>query len=152
MKISTILIILIFMFIMFMGGEFTKSGLDWYHSLKLPPGTPPAIVFSIVWIFLYTLIAICLVRIWKTKPKQFGLIMTLFVLNGLFNLAWSYLFFTQKRMLIAFIDLCFLWVSIGFIICLTYRSSKLNAYLLLPYALWTAYAGYLNLGLWWLNH
>lgn len=146
------MIVLLLLVVMYMGGEFTQVGMDWYRTLKRPPGVPPGYVFSFVWLFIYTLIAICLMRVWKSKSKPFGAIMTLLALNGVLNLAWSYLFFTKKLMLVAFIDLTLLWVTICALIWLLLKTSRLNAYLLVPYALWVAYAGYLNLGFWFLNH
>lgn len=152
MKISTVVIVLLLLVIMFLGGEFTQAGLDWYRVLKKPAGTPPGHVFTFVWLFIYTLVAICLIRIWKARPAPFGLMMALFVVNGILNLAWSYLFFTKRLMLVAFFDLALLWITICGLIWLLLKTSRFNAYLLVPYGLWVAYAGYLNLGYWVLNH
>ena len=66
-------------------------------------------------------------------------------------MAWSYFFFTKQMMLVAFFDLCLLWITICALIWLIRKSSHLNAYLLVPYGLWVVYAGYLNLAFWVLN-
>ena len=59
-----------------------------------------------------------------------------------FNLGW-YLF--------AFLWLVALWILIIATTVAFYRISKPAAWLMLPYLVWVAFAGYLNLGVWLLN-
>ncbi|MDE7250628.1 MAG: tryptophan-rich sensory protein, partial [Lachnospiraceae bacterium] len=53
--------------------------------------------------------------------------------------------------LFSFFWLLLLWVMIVLLIKSFGQISKLAAYLLVPYLLWVSFAGYLNLGIWWLN-
>ena len=53
--------------------------------------------------------------------------------------------------LFAFLWLVALWILILATTVAFYRISKPAAWLMLPYLVWVAFAGYLNLGVWWLN-
>lgn len=127
----------------FFTGSETKS--QWYESIK-PSITPPNYVFPIVWNILFFLIALSLylsfvsakTKILQTKVKM------IFALNLLFNLLWSYFFFTLKNPLIAFFDLLILWITILLMIFLVKKINKTAAFLLVPYLLWVSFAGILN--------
>ncbi len=61
-------------------------------------------------------------------------------------------FFNQKLVESkAFLWLVALWILILATTVAFYRISKPAAWLMLPYLVWVAFAGYLNLGVWWLN-
>lgn len=68
-----------------------------------------------------------------------------------FNFCWSTIFFSFRRFGLAFFWLLALWLLILWMI-LAYRGvDRLAAWLQVPYLLWVAFAGYLNLGVWALN-
>lgn len=142
--ISSILIVFL---IAFIGSLFTSPVTDsnWYINNK-PSITPPNYVFPIVWNILFFLIAISLYFAWinsdkKQKPK----IAIIFGLNLILNVLWSFLFFTLKQPLWAFIDLLLILATIILMIYVTYPIDKKSAYLLVPYLLWVSFAGILNL-------
>ncbi|MCB1117835.1 MAG: tryptophan-rich sensory protein [Chlamydiia bacterium] len=153
MKISTIVIVLLVLLTLFLGGEFTKSGMEWYKTLNKPYINPPGTLISFVWLVLFTLIAICLIRVWNLKPRptEFKSVIILFAVNGVLNMGWSYLFFSKQLMLTALFEMSLLWLTICALIYLIRRFSHLSAFLLIPYALWVLFAGYLNFELWRLN-
>lgn len=60
------------------------------------------------------------------------------------NFLWSYLFFGQKKLRLAFFELVVLWLSILATAILFAKIDALAAGLLVPYLLWTAFATVLN--------
>ena len=68
-----------------------------------------------------------------------------------FNVIWPFLFFQLQRFGLALAWLAALWVLILLMTLAFRRVDPLAARLQLPYLLWTAFAGYLNAGVWLLN-
>ena len=136
------------------GGIFTaKSVSTWYVSLNKPSFQPPNWIFGPVWVFLYFLIGISGFLVWSMRRKQgknqSPLVIFIFqlILNGL----WSFLFFALRNPFVAFIDICFLWITIVVMIIIFYRVSRISAFLMFPYILWVTFAAILNYSLWQLN-
>ena len=77
--------------------------------------------------------------------------LTLYAVQLIFNFFWSIWFFNLGWYLFAFLWLVALWILIIATTVAFYRISKPAAWLMLPYLVWVAFAGYLNLGVWWLN-
>ena len=131
----------------------TRSATELYNSSIVKPAlSPPAIVFPIVWVLLYALMGIGAARIWMTEPSPGRTrSLRLYLLQLGFNFFWSILFFNFQQYLFAFFWLLILWgLILGTI--LSYRKiSPVAAYLQIPYAVWVAFAGYLNIGIWYLN-
>ena len=67
--------------VLFFGKTFTDSGMGWYATLTKPALTPPGIWFSIVWVTIYVLITICVIRVWHRKMPGYRVILTVFVIN-----------------------------------------------------------------------
>ena len=64
---------------------------------------------------------------------------------------WSILFFNLGLYLFAFIWLVVLWLLIFATTVRFYQLSRPAGYLMFPYLLWVAFAGYLNFGVYLLN-
>ena len=130
-------------------GLVTEQGVnDWYRYLVHPAGTPPNIVFPIVWTILYLLMAISLALVLNAPSQNKNSAILFFALQLILNFSWSWLFFGMKAPLLALIDLALLWGCIvGTIICFK-KHSATSAYLLIPYLAWVTYAAYLNLFIW----
>lgn len=77
--------------------------------------------------------------------------LTLYAVQLIFNFFWSIWFFNLGWYLFAFLWLVALWILIIATTVAFYRISKPAAWLMLPYLVWVALAGYLNLGVWWLS-
>ena len=123
-------------------GENTKS--EWYNSIK-PSITPPNYVFPIVWNILFFLITVSLYFAWiNSKQKEKKNIVILYGINFILNISWSFLYFTLKNVLFAFIDIIFIWVSILSLIIFTWKIDKKATYALIPYFLWVSFASILN--------
>ena len=115
----------------------------WYKNLVKSPLTPPDYIFPIVWTVLYIMIIISGYNYIKNNPNDTHGI-SIFFIQLFFNIIWSYLFFTLKDPKIAFIDLILLWSTLLLTINHFYNKDKFSAYMLIPYALWVTFAGYLN--------
>ena len=67
------------------------------------------------------------------------------------NFFWSIIFFNMRAFAFAFIWLLLLLYLIIKTIIQYREIEPTAAYLQIPYALWVAFAGYLNFGIWYLN-
>lgn len=124
----------------------------WYQNLTKPHLMPPNGVFAPVWIALYTLMAIAVWLVWRTRPspcRRTGL--RLFGVQLWFNLLWAWIFFSRHQIATALADLLILWIAILMIIVNFRKVSTTAAWLMLPYLAWVTFAIYLNFGLWRLN-
>lgn len=131
------------------GSFFTVSSVStWYAELAKPTFSPPSWVFAPVWIFLYLLMGIALYLIWV---KNSQLAISLFAVQMLLNISWSFLFFGLRSPLLGLIDIILLLLAILISIKVFYKVSKNAAFLFVPYFLWVAFATMLNYGIWILN-
>ena len=137
----------------------TMSNMNIYKELQQPPLAPPSWLFPVVWTILYVLMGVSFGLYWIARPVGEGAVRSKMWEQGLsfylaslaFNFAWSILFFNLRWFLFAFVWLIvLLFLIVGTI--LAYRKfTPVAAYLQIPYALWVAFAGYLNFGIWFLN-
>lgn len=130
-------------------GLITRHGVkEWYPLLAKPPGTPPDILFPIVWTILYIFMAIALALLWSSNTQNKKAAYLFFGLQLFLNFIWSWLFFYMQTPALALIDIILLWLLIAFTIKLIWRHTELGSYLLIPYFIWVTYAVYLNLFIW----
>lgn len=132
----------------------TRDSMDIYSELKTPPLSPPAILFPIVWTALYVLMGISSGTVYINRdnnPKTAERGLKEYATSLVFNFVWSIIFFNVRSILAALVTLLILLYLIIRTI-LSYRKVlPLAAYLQIPYALWVAFAGYLNAGIYFLN-
>ena len=136
-----------------LAGFLTREGTRLYsEAMEKPPLSPPAIVFPIVWVILYALMGIGAARVSLAhRSRMRSSALTLFGAQLAVNFFWSILFFNFRLFGFSFVWLIALWILI-LVTILQYRKiSPTAAYLQIPYAVWVAFAGYLNAGIWWLN-
>lgn len=132
----------------------TMGNMDIYNEIKTPPLSPPSILFPIVWSVLYVLMGISASLVNQNHNDNFqearcGL--RAYGISLIFNFLWSIVFFNFKWFGFAFFWLLgLLFFIIKTVVCY-FRVNKVAAYLQIPYALWVAFAGYLNFGIWMLN-
>ena len=125
------------------GMLFTDT-TGWYEEVK-PAITPPGFVFGIVWTILFALIALSMYfSLSNANKKDQKILINLFAVNLVLNVLWSVLFFGMHSPLASFIDLGILLLSILALIRTTWKVSQLSSWLLLPYAIWVSFAGFLN--------
>ena len=134
-------------------GLLTREATKAYAAtITKPPLSPPGILFPIVWSILYALMGIGAARVALTangKARSDGL--WLFSLQLAFNFFWSIFFFSFEAFGFAFFWLIVLWVLILLMMVSFKKTDPPAAYLQIPYLVWVAFAGYLNLGVWILN-
>lgn len=128
----------------------TQNGMKSFETLTKPPFSPPGWLFPIVWTILYLLMGFTSYLV-LISGKQSTLGILAYSAQLFFNFLWSIYFFNQEMYLFSFIWLVVLWLLILATTILFYRNTKTAGYMLIPYLLWVAFAGYLNLGIYLLN-
>ncbi len=132
----------------------TMGSMDIYKEIKTPPLSPPSILFPIAWTALYILMGISAAMIYKdsfASVKEKKLALSPYASSLIVNFAWSIIFFNFRAFLVAFVWLLFLLFLIIRTIFLYAKINKTAAHLQIPYAIWVAFAGYLNIGIFLLN-
>ena len=131
----------------------THSSMEAFHQLRQPPLTPPDWAFPVVWALLYALMGIAsyLVYTASATPQMRYSALIVYGVMLVFNFIWPLLFFRLGMRLVAFVWLLLLFGLIAFTASLFARVRKTAGILFIPYLLWTAFAGYLNFGVYWLN-
>ena len=132
----------------------TRDSMDIYAEIVKPPLAPPGILFPIVWTLLYILMGVSAAMIYTDKNSEYkertSAIAT-YASSLVVNFAWSIIFFNLRAFLFSFIWLLFLFYLIIKTVISYKKINPTAAYLQIPYALWVAFAGYLNFGIWLLN-
>lgn len=127
------------------GGSMTDIG-PWYRALGKSSLTPPDWAFGPAWTVIYALAVIASVLGWRmTKTnRQRAWLLSLFFINAVLNVLWSFIFFALKRPDLALAEVATLWVSVLSLIVFLWPLQRLAAVLLAPYLAWVAFAAYLN--------
>jgi translocator protein len=137
------------------GTSALAAGLDfraYFDSLRKPPLTPPPAAFGPAWTTLYLLMGIAAWLVWRRGiNEQSAAALGLFVAQLVLNALWSIVFFGNRRLGWALLEIALLWMTILATITAFWRETPLSAALLLPYLAWVTFAMYLNAGFWWLN-
>jgi tryptophan-rich sensory protein len=128
----------------------SSSDYAWYAALHKPSFNPPNFVFAPVWTVLYIMIGIVLGRIYKLKTHH-PILLSVWILQLVFNGLWSFLFFQYHAIFWAMLDLIALWLSLSLMILLLMDKDKLSLYLVVPYWLWVNFALILNVSIYLLN-
>ena len=126
---------------------------NWYLQLIKPSWAPPSWIFGPVWIFLYALIIFSFSKVfymaWK---KQIPLIIALpFVLNLIFNFAFTPLQFGLKNNILAVVDILLVLITLVWAMKTIYPYKKWITYIQIPYLLWVSFATILQLAITYLN-
>ncbi|EKD63772.1 MAG: hypothetical protein ACD_51C00203G0005 [uncultured bacterium] len=124
---------------------------DWYVVLNKPSFNPPNWIFGPVWTLLFALMGIAFYFVLESKGRMRKIAITMFVVQFLLNIAWSFLFFGMQSPLYALIDIGLLLIAIIGTIWAFYKVDKKAGYLLIPYLLWVSFASVLNYAIWTLN-
>nr|WP_283949950.1 TspO/MBR family protein [Limobrevibacterium gyesilva] len=133
-------------------GTMTATSVrTWYLALAWPPGTPPNWVFAPVWTTLYVLIGTAAWLVWcRPSPGQRRALL-LWGWQLLLNAAWTPAFFGLHSPALGLLVILPLLCLIGLTIRAFAAQRPVAAALMVPYAAWTCYATYLNVGFLWLN-
>ena len=131
----------------------TRDGMHMFALLRKPPLTPPGWVFPVAWTLLYIMMGLASYYVWispvSAARKERAL--TVYAMQLGANLLWTLIFFLLEMYLAAFLWLVLLWLLIAACTLLFHYISGKAGKLMLPYLVWTAFAGYMNMGIWLLN-
>jgi tryptophan-rich sensory protein len=124
----------------------------WYADLNKPHFTPSNAVFGPVWTVLYVMMAIAAWRVWRATDRETARgPLTMFALQLALNLGWSVAFFGLERTGSAVAVIVVLVLAV-ISTALAFRPiDRLAALLMVPCALWVAFAAALNIAIWRLN-
>jgi tryptophan-rich sensory protein len=129
------------------------ENFTWYQQLIKPSWAPPSWLFGPVWAVLYAVIAVTFGSVgylfWK---KQLPFVVVLpFVLNLVFNAAFTPLQFGLKNNLLAAIDILLILATLVWALVAVYPHARWIAYANIPYLAWVSFATVLQLTITFLN-
>jgi tryptophan-rich sensory protein len=130
-----------------LGGAVTATSIEeWYPTLLKPDATPADAVFPAVWSILFAMMGIAAFLVLRASGG-FEAGRTALVAYGAqlaLNILWSAIFFGLRMPLVAAFEIIVLLAAICMTIALFWRWSRTGALLLVPYALWVAFATWLT--------
>lgn len=100
----------------------------------------PSWIFPIVWTILYILMGISSYLIYEVTNN----IPKIYIIQLIFNLLWSFIFFTFNLKLLAFFWIIFLIILVIMMIKDFLSKNKLSGYLQIPYLIWLFIAAIIN--------
>ncbi len=122
---------------------------EYYQSLTQPSFAPPPEIFGPVWSILYAIIAITFgivfYRAFKGSIPRF--IALPFILNLVFNAAFTPLQFGIRNMLFASIDIVLVLITLVWAMWWIYPYSRKICYWQIPYLLWVSFATVLQISI-----
>jgi len=124
-----------------------------YQELIKPTWSPPASLFGPVWTFLYILIAVSFGKVFiMAFQKKLPFIVVLpFILNLIFNFAFTLIQFGLKNNLLAAFDILLVLVTLIWAMAAIWPRIRWVSYLQIPYLLWVTFATVLQLTVTYLN-
>lgn len=120
---------------------------QFFDTHKEPPLLPPAWLFPVIWVILYTIMGFSAYLVYPSnanKALKRSALNVYFVQLAL-NFLWSIIFFRFETLWFAFAEILLLWITIIVMIIKFRKISQLSAYLNIPYLIWVTFATYLNL-------
>lgn len=134
-----------------LSGFISMGSMDTYENLQRPALSPPSWVFPVVWTILFILMGIASYIVYMSNSDIKEKALKVYTIQLAVNFIWPLIFFNGQKYFLAFVWLLFLIVLIMETILLFKEVNKKAAILLIPYLLWTIFAGYLNISIYLLN-
>ena len=124
-----------------------------YQELIKPSWAPPSWLFGPVWTILYILIALSFGKVFlMVRRKEIPLVIALpFILNLIFNFAFTPIQFGLKNTLLASVDILLVLGTLIWAMIAIYQHTRWIAYIQTPYLLWVLFATTLQLTITFLN-
>src|SRR3989338_6572070 len=124
-----------------------------YSEYIKPFWAPPSWLFGSVWTILYAIIAVSFgVVIYKVAKKQIPRMVALpFILNLIFNFAFTPIQFGLKNNLLAGVDIILVLGTLIWGMVAIYPHKKWVTYIQIPYLLWVSFATVLQFTVTYLN-
>lgn len=129
------------------------STYDWYAQLIKPSWAPPSWLFGPVWTILYVIIAVTFgyVAIQFFRKRISFLVFLPFILNLVFNFAFTPLQFGLQNNLLAAIDILLVLGTLIWALVSIRPHAAWVSYANIPYLLWVSFATVLQLTIIYLN-
>ena len=124
-----------------------------YSELIKPAWAPPSWLFGPVWSILYVIIAVTFFYVGTLYfKKQVSWVVVLpFLLNLVFNFAFTPLQFGLKNLFLAWLDILAVLATLVWLLLAIFPYAKWVAYANLPYLLWVSFATVLQSTITYLN-
>ena len=125
----------------------------WYKQLKKPFWAPPGKLFGPVWSILYVGIIITFASaVYLFAKSQISLLTLLpFILNIMFNLAFTPLQFKLRNNKLALLDILLVLITLIWALLSIYPYAIWISLVNIPYLLWVTFATALQMSITWLN-
>lgn len=125
----------------------------WYQKLIKPSWAPPSFLFGPVWTVLYILITFSFGKVFiMAFQKQIPTTVVVpFVLNIIFNIAFTPIQFGLKNNLLASVDILLVLVTLIWAMIAIFPHVRWISYIQIPYLLWVSFASILQLTITFLN-
>lgn len=129
------------------------QNFEWYSQLIKPSWSPPSWLFGPVWSVLYMLIAISFGKVFYMffQNKINFIVLLPFILNIIFNLAFTPLQFGLKNNLWASIDILLVLGTLVWAMIAIFPHARWITYIQVPYLAWVTFATVLQLTITYLN-
>lgn len=127
------------------GGFFTGKGVpsEWYNNLNKAPWSPPGWVFGFAWTTIMICFAVYMSYAW-TKVSDLKLLVILFAVQWILNIAWNPAFFYFHQVTVALIIISLLTILVGYFLVAYWSDLKIYSLLIMPYFVWLLIATSLN--------
>ena len=125
----------------------------WYQQLKKPSWAPPAFLFGPVWSLLYIVIFLSfgeVIVLYTQKNISFAVLLP-FLLNIVFNIAFTPLQFRLRSNVLASVDVLLLLLTLVWAMIVVFPFAAWITYAQIPYLLWVMFATCLQLTITYLN-
>lgn len=126
---------------------------SWYQSLIKPSFAPPSWLFGPVWSVLYILIAVSfgyVFYLWSQGKVGFWIALP-FILNLIFNFAFTPLQFRLQNLPLASIDILLVLGTLIWAMIVIHPHAPWVTYISIPYLAWVSFATVLQLSITFLN-
>ena len=131
----------------------TMGNMELFELVEKPPLSPPAWLFPTVWTALYILMGVASYLVVEARASSDSKTSAIvfYSLQLLFNFFWSIFFFNLEAYTLSLVWLAALLFLVVITAVKFGRVTRAAGLLLVPYAVWVAFAGYLNAGIAFLN-
>ena len=147
-SIKGLVVFIVIVFAIASLGAIFKPG-PWYAGLDKPFFNAPAWLFAPVWALLYVFIAVAGWRVYARVGLDRSVVLwgLQLGLNGI----WSPIFFGWHQLTLALVDIALLLACVISVAALFLHRDRAAGWLMVPYALWVAFAALLTASIRYLN-
>ncbi|MDD2566335.1 MAG: tryptophan-rich sensory protein [Candidatus Gracilibacteria bacterium] len=130
-----------------------NNAYNWYSQLIKPTWSPPSWIFGPVWTVLYIMIAVSFGKVFlMVIKKEIPFIVALpFILNLIFNFAFTTIQFGLKNNPLAAVDILLVLITLIWAMIAIYPHMKWITYIQIPYLIWVSFATVLQFTITYLN-